>query len=119
MNQKAETEKAETDTCESAVYRIQECGRKGLITANSYGDGERYEVVAKFRSLNDMQDYYSALVAIAKVGELESLVQPRNATIMGRCERCNVRLPYLGDTCKMARDDGACGGNVQLLPVED
>lgn len=53
-----------------ALMNLGDAGKKAFITSNSQSG--KYEVIAAFRSLEDMQAFYSALVAVGQVFQEEA-----------------------------------------------
>jgi hypothetical protein len=55
-----------------SLRELAATGSAGFITANSCGPEKRYEVVAKFRTLEEMQAFHQALVKCGRaVREME------------------------------------------------
>lgn len=51
---------------EKLIERLKQTGSKGVTIAWSNGHDKKYEVITKFNTLSDMQEFYSSLIELGK-----------------------------------------------------
>jgi hypothetical protein len=79
--------KASKEFAIKSLRELFESGAAGFITANAYSSEKRYEVVAKFRSIEEMQAFHKSLInccrAVQEMGEPDEFGNLNNSGSVG------------------------------------